>query len=76
MARVIVLVLTGLLFAGAALALSTDKDRQPPPGQAATQTNRPADNKGGSRQSGRPARTFTPTEKIGADSAVSFPVDI
>ena len=24
----------------------------------------------------RPATTFTPSEKIGADSAVSFPVDI
>ena len=74
--RVIVPVLTGLLFAGSTLALSTDSNKQPPPGQAVTQTGKPAGNKGGSRRSGKPAKTFNPTEKIGADSAVSFPVDI
>jgi hypothetical protein len=29
-----------------------------------------------SRQPAKPAATFTPSEKIGADSAISFPVDI
>ncbi|MGD8631240.1 MAG: hypothetical protein PVG72_11025 [Gammaproteobacteria bacterium] len=28
------------------------------------------------RQPEKPAATFTPSEKIGADSAISFPVDI
>ena len=28
------------------------------------------------RQSAKPAATFKPSERIGADSAVSFPVDI
>ena len=28
------------------------------------------------RQAAKPAATFKPSEKIGADSAVSFPVDI
>ena len=28
------------------------------------------------RQPAKPAATFTPSEKIGADSAISFPVDI
>jgi hypothetical protein len=32
--------------------------------------------KQGSRQPAKPAATFTPSEKIGADSAISFPVDI
>jgi hypothetical protein len=29
-----------------------------------------------SRQAAKPAATFTPSEKISADSAISFPVDI
>jgi hypothetical protein len=31
---------------------------------------------GGRREEHTPAERFTPSEKIGADSAVSFPVDI
>jgi len=72
---VLLLVLSGLLFAGNTLALSTDGVKQQPAGQAVTQTNKPAANKD-SRPAGKPAATFNPTEKIGADSAVSFPVDI
>ena len=73
MRRLIFLVLPGLLLAGNLQALSPDTDKQPPPGKQATQ-NPAAGNR--SRQTGKPAATFTPTEKIGADSAVSFPVDI
>lgn len=44
---------------------SADKPRasQPPPGDSRQR-----------RQ--KPAGTFTPSEKVGADSAVAFPVDI
>ena len=31
---------------------------------------------GGKKAPGKPAGSFTPSEKVGADSAVSFPVDI
>jgi hypothetical protein len=73
MRRLLFVVLSGLLFAGNLPALSPDKDKQPSTGKTTTQ--KPAANNS-SRQSGKPAPTFTPTEKIGADSAVSFPVDI
>ena len=45
---------------------TTKPEQRPPakPAQGAQQSNR------------KPARTFKPTEKIRADSAVSFPVDI
>ena len=75
MRRLLFLVLPGLLFAGNVLALSPDTDKQQPTGKAVPQTTRPAANNS-SRKTGKPAATFTPTEKIGADSAVSFPVDI
>jgi len=65
-------VLSGLLLVGNLQALSTDTDKQQPPVQPVTQ--KPVDNN--SRKSSSPATTFTPTEKVGADSAVSFPVDI
>jgi hypothetical protein len=68
------LVLTGLLFAANLQALSTGEDKQQPTGQAVTQKYKPPASN--SKQPGAPADTFTPTEKIGADSAVSFPVDI
>ena len=76
MRRLLFLVLPGLLFAGNLQALSTDKEKQQPAGQAVTQSSKPAGNRDRSRKPARPAATFTPTEKIGADSAVSFPVDI
>ena len=47
---------------------------QTPPATAPANTGAPAD--GGRRKSSAPAATFTPSEKIGADSAVAFPVDI
>ena len=75
MRRLIFLVLPGLLLAGNLQALSSDTDKPQPTGKTAVQTTRPATGNS-SRQSGKPAPTFTPTEKIGADSAVSFPVDI
>ena len=73
MRRLLFLVLPGLLFAGNVPALSPDTDKQQPTGKTSTQ--KPAASNS-SRKTGKPAATFTPTEKIGADSAVSFPVDI
>ena len=75
MRSLLFLVLPCLLFTANVPALSPDTDKHPPTGKTAAQTNKAAAKKG-SRQSGKPAPTFTPTEKIGADSAVSFPVDI
>ena len=46
---------------------------QTPPASAPAATRAAAD---GRQKSSAPATTFTPTEKIKADSAVSFPVDI
>jgi len=73
MRRLLFLVLPGLLLAVNVPAFSPDTDKQQPTGKMVT-PKPPAKN--GNRQSGKPAATFTPTEKIGADSAVSFPVDI
>ena len=75
MRRLLFLVLPGLLFAENLRAFSPDIDKQQPTDKTAVQTTRPAAGNS-SRQSGKPAATFAPTEKIGADSAVSFPVDI
>lgn len=69
------LVLTGLLFAANLQALSTEEGKQQPGGQAVTQKYKPPP-ASSSKPPRAPADTFTPTEKIGADSAVSFPVDI
>lgn len=74
--RGLLLLLSGLLFAGNLPALSTDTDKQQVSGQAVTQQNQSSASKDSSKRSGKPAATFNPSEKIGADSAVSFPVDI
>ena len=76
MRGILVLLLSGLLLAGNLQALSPDTDKQPVSGQAATQQDQPSAGKDSSKKSGKPAATFNPSEKIGADSAVSFPVDI
>ena len=76
MRGILVLLLSGLLLAGNVQALSPDTDKQQVSGQAATQQDQPSASKDSSKRSGKPAATFNPSEKIGADSAVSFPVDI
>ena len=45
-----------------------DKEQKPP------QQEKPVDSS--KLQKSTPSITFTPSEKVGADSAVSFPVDI
>ena len=62
------MLLAGTLFTAAAEDNNTDTERQ------ATQQAKPADS--GKPKTAAPASTFTPSEKVGADSAVSFPVDI
>jgi Tfp pilus assembly protein PilV len=73
--------LTALLLAGNLQALSVDQEKQ----QQQQQQQQQADqlqvqkyqSKGSDNKKSAPsATTFTPTEKIGAGSAVSFPVDI
>jgi len=59
-----------LQLSGAALAAQGDEP--PPPATPAGQSAPPDDKP----RPPAPAGTFTPSEKIGADSAVSFPVDI
>jgi hypothetical protein len=52
---------------------------QPVPQSPAPPAGTPAparDDDSGRQKSSAPARTFTPSEKIKADSAVAFPVDI
>ena len=62
------MLLAGTLTAAAAEDNNTDSAQQTP------QQAKPADNS--KPKTGAPAKTFTPSEKVGADSAVSFPVDI
>lgn len=76
MRRFLPMVLWGLLLAGSLPAMPPDKDKAEPTGKSAMQTTKPAAEHSSSRQSTKPAAAYTPTEKIGADSAVSFPVDI
>ena len=67
----------------ACLVMATNLYAQPGPDAGATTTGRqvqpekrvqPAGQD--TRQPAKPAATFTPSERIGADSAISFPVDI
>jgi hypothetical protein len=76
MSRFLFFMLSAVLLAGNAAALSPDTDRQQPGGRAATENDQPSDSRDSSRKPAQPAATFNPTERIGADSAVSFPVDI
>jgi hypothetical protein len=66
------LLLSVCLFAGG-LALAAEKDGGDTTSEKRSSTGR---NQGSQKPAGKPAGTFKPTEKIRADSAVSFPVDI
>jgi hypothetical protein len=74
MRKYLLMVLAGVLCVGNLYALSVDTDEKPQVRKVETQKYQPA-----ARDSSKPApsaATFKPTEKISADSAVSFPVDI
>jgi hypothetical protein len=69
--------LTALLLAGNLQALSVDREKQQQQPQADQLQVQKYQSKGSDNKKSAPsATTFTPTEKIGAGSAVSFPVDI
>jgi len=68
------LFLTILLAAAGAYAL-TPAERDKSAAEAAPEVDADSGERG-RRKSQAPAATFTPSEKIEADSAVSFPVDI
>ena len=72
MTKSLVPALAGSLMLATALAQSPQGEEQVPPDTPAV-TSQPADD---GRKRSAPAPVFTPSEKIGADSAVSFPVDI
>jgi len=62
-----------ILLAGTTFA-TVAEDRHTDAEQPDAQQQSPADKSTPQRPA--PAPTFTPSEKVGADSAVSFPVDI
>jgi hypothetical protein len=79
MGRNILILLAVLLYAGELHALSVDDDKRSQDGSSVKQQpeNRKiqAPEKSG-KKAAAPVSTFKPTERISADSAVSFPVDI
>ena len=79
MGRNILILLAVLLCAGELHALSVDDDKRSQDGSTVKQQpeNRKnqAPEKSGEKAAA-PVSTFKPTERISADSAVSFPVDI
>ena len=63
-----------ILFASNLFAATPANDETANEKQESPQQVKPVDSS--KLQSSTPATTFTPSEKVGADSAVSFPVDI
>ncbi|MEN8205829.1 MAG: hypothetical protein ABFS24_07430 [Pseudomonadota bacterium] len=63
-----------ILLAGNLFAATPASDEQMEEKQKTPQQIEPVDNS--KPPAAAPAVTFTPSEKVGADSAVSFPVDI
>jgi len=63
-----------ILLAGNLFAAPPAEDNKPDAEQPLPQQAKPADSS--QPKTPAPATTFTPSEKVGADSAVSFPVDI
>jgi len=74
----LLILLAGLLAAGNLYALSVDRESKPLEEGQAEVINTPKQQSvvEERKKPARPVSTFTPTEKISADSAVSFPVDI
>jgi hypothetical protein len=65
-----------LLVFAAVVAVTGAMAKEEPPESAAGASKVEAPQPNSERKPVQPAQTFTPTEKIKADSAVSFPVDI
>jgi hypothetical protein len=70
-------VMLGCLAAiGSLHALTVEDEKQPAQSTETTAEESSPPAKQSPRPRAKPATTFKPSEKIGADSAVSFPVDI
>jgi len=65
-----------MLATGSLFALSAADDRESAATQPKAEEQRNPPVKQSPRKQAKPAATFRPSERIGADSAVSFPVDI
>jgi hypothetical protein len=72
----LVLILGCMLVSGSLYALAAQDEKEAAsPRETADGKHRPPV-KQRSQKPAKPAATFKPSERIGADSAVSFPVDI
>lgn len=72
----LVLILSCMLVCGSLYALAAKDEKETANSrETADEKNRPPV-KQRSQKPAKPAATFKPSERIGADSAVSFPVDI
>jgi len=69
------LLLLSMLVVTAGVYALTPPEQENTGGEVAPDTESDSSDRVG-KKSSAPAATFTPTEKIEADSAVSFPVDI
>ena len=78
MRNYLLILLASLLATGNLYALSVDRDSKPDEGGQAEVIKAPKHQSVAEerKKPAKPVSTFTPTEKISADSAVSFPVDI
>ena len=75
MMRIVLLIVTALFFVNGLLyADPPAEDKKPDSVQPLPQQEKTAET--GRKKPASPATVFTPSEKISADSAVSFPVDI
>ena len=71
------LVILGCVAAcGNLYALSVEDDKEAATARESAPEKRSPPAEQSSRPARKPAATFKPSERIGADSAVSFPVDI
>ena len=79
MGRNILILLAVLLCAGELHALSVDDDKRSQDDSSVQQQSQSRKNQApekSGKKAAAPVSTFKPTERISADSAVSFPVDI
>ena len=72
----LVMILACMTATGNLYALTAEDGSETRPAQQAAPEKPGRSPEQGSRKSAKPAATFKPSERIGADSAVSFPVDI
>jgi hypothetical protein len=72
----LITILTCMATTGTLYALSAAEDRETTTSQQTESGKHSPPVKQRPRQPAKPAATFKPSERIGADSAVSFPVDI